>query len=92
MERADETVSVQRAARPALRRAHGGRPGAGKTAVLELIQRSFCGHVRVLPESAGILFGGGFPRGRLPRIPRAGSGYNQRNPLRIESAAEAPPA
>ena len=40
-----------------------GGPGAGKTAVLELVRRSLCSHVRVLPESAGILFGGGFPRG-----------------------------
>ena len=40
-----------------------GGPGAGKTAVLELVRRSLCAHVRVLPESAGILFGGGFPRG-----------------------------
>jgi hypothetical protein len=39
-----------------------GGPGAGKTAVLELIRRSFCHHVLVLPESAGIVFGGGFPR------------------------------
>jgi predicted ATPase len=39
-----------------------GGPGAGKTAVLELIKRSFCSHVVVLPESAGIVFGGGFPR------------------------------
>lgn len=39
-----------------------GGPGAGKTAVLELIRRSFCKHVRVLPEAATILFGGGFPR------------------------------
>jgi predicted ATPase len=40
-----------------------GGPGAGKTAVLELVRQYFCVHVRVLPESAGILFGGGFPRG-----------------------------
>ncbi|MFY9611475.1 MAG: ATP-binding protein [Blastocatellia bacterium] len=40
-----------------------GGPGAGKTAVLELIRQSFCSHVKVLPESAGIVFGGGFPRG-----------------------------
>ena len=40
-----------------------GGPGAGKTAVLELVQYYLCRHVRVLPESAGILFGGGFPRG-----------------------------
>ena len=39
-----------------------GGPGAGKTAVLELIRHSFCRHVSVLPESASILFGGGFPR------------------------------
>ena len=39
-----------------------GGPGAGKTAVLEVIRRSFCEHVAVLPEAASILFGGGFPR------------------------------
>jgi predicted ATPase len=40
-----------------------GGPGAGKTAVLELVRQYFCRHVIVLPEAAGILFGGGFPRG-----------------------------
>lgn len=39
-----------------------GGPGAGKTAVLELARQYFCKHVLVLPEAAGILFGGGFPR------------------------------
>lgn len=39
-----------------------GGPGAGKTAVLEVIRRNFCEHIAVLPESASILFGGGFPR------------------------------
>ncbi|MEO8257302.1 MAG: ATP-binding protein [Acidobacteriota bacterium] len=39
-----------------------GGPGAGKTAVLELVRQSFCPHVKVLPEAAGILFTGGFPR------------------------------
>ena len=39
-----------------------GGPGAGKTAVLEVVQRHFCRHVVVLPEAATILFGGGFPR------------------------------
>lgn len=39
-----------------------GGPGAGKTAVLELARRSLCEHVVVLPEAAGIVFGGGFPR------------------------------
>ena len=37
-----------------------GGPGAGKTAILELIRQSFCAHVKVLPESASILFGMGF--------------------------------
>jgi len=40
-----------------------GGPGAGKTAILELIRQAFCQHVKVLPEAAGIVFGGGFPRG-----------------------------
>jgi predicted ATPase len=40
-----------------------GGPGAGKTAVLELIRHAFCEHVTVLPEAASVLFGGGFPRG-----------------------------
>jgi predicted ATPase len=135
-----------------------GGPGAGKTAVLELIRQAFCEHVKILPEAAGILFGGGFPRGDTPglrrpaqraifftqreleatadaanpaivlcdrgtvdasaywpgpedfwaavattleeqlrryeavihlRTPRPESGYNQGNPLRVESAAEA---
>ncbi|MDT8341668.1 MAG: ATP-binding protein [Longimicrobiales bacterium] len=39
-----------------------GGPGAGKTAVLEFMRLAFCRHVEILPESAGILFQGGFPR------------------------------
>ena len=39
-----------------------GGPGAGKTALLELIRQSFCSHVKVLPEAAWVVFGGGFPR------------------------------
>ena len=39
-----------------------GGPGAGKTAVLEALKHLLCSHVVVLPESAGIVFGGGFPR------------------------------
>ncbi len=39
-----------------------GGPGAGKTALLEVVRRSFCRHVAVLPEAASIVFGGGFPR------------------------------
>jgi predicted ATPase len=39
-----------------------GGPGAGKTALLELVRRHFCEHIAVLPEAAGVVFGGGFPR------------------------------
>lgn len=39
-----------------------GGPGAGKTAVLELVRQAFCRHVDVLPEAASILFAGGFRR------------------------------
>lgn len=39
-----------------------GGPGAGKTALLEIVRRHFCKHVALLPESASILFTGGFPR------------------------------
>jgi predicted ATPase len=39
-----------------------GGPGAGKTAVLEMVRRAFCRHVVVLPEAASVVFGGGFPR------------------------------
>lgn len=39
-----------------------GGPGAGKTAILEIVRRSLCPRVAVLPEAASILFGGGFWR------------------------------
>lgn len=48
-----------------------GGPGAGKTAVLELIHHAVCRHIKVLPESAGIVFGGGFPRGKPVHMQRA---------------------
>jgi predicted ATPase len=49
-----------------------GGPGAGKTALLEVVRRSFCRHVAVLPEAASIVFGGGFPRGTDDIARRAG--------------------
>ena len=49
-----------------------GGPGAGKTAVLEMALRSFCTHVGVLPEAAGVVFGGGFPRHDSEVARRAG--------------------
>lgn len=39
-----------------------GGPGAGKTAVLEAARKSLCQHIAILPESAGVLYGGGFWR------------------------------
>jgi predicted ATPase len=39
-----------------------GGPGAGKTAVLEIMRKTLCRQVAIVPESAGIVFGGGFPR------------------------------
>lgn len=65
-----------------------GGPGAGKTAVLELIRQSFCEHVRVLPEAAGVVFGGGFPREDDPECKRAAQRaifYVQRE---LENAAD----
>jgi predicted ATPase len=48
-----------------------GGPGAGKTAVLELIRLFFCEHVRTLPEAAGVVFGGHFPRSNRPVLRQA---------------------
>lgn len=48
-----------------------GGPGAGKTAVLELIRLFFCEHVATLPEAAGIVFGGRFPRSDRPPLRQA---------------------
>ena len=66
-----------------------GGPGGGKTAILEVVRRYFCRHMRVLPEAAGILFGGGFPRGGDPGVRRAAQRaifFVQRE---LEAAAEA---
>ncbi len=65
-----------------------GGPGAGKTAILEVIRQAFCQHVRVLPEAAGIVFGGGFPRGESVRLRQAAQRaifYVQRE---LETAAD----
>lgn len=48
-----------------------GGPGAGKSAVLELIRLFFCEHVRTLPESASIVFGGRFPRNHRAAVQQA---------------------
>ena len=66
-----------------------GGPGAGKTAVLELVRQYFCAHVTVLPESAGILFGGGFPRGGSIEQKKAAQRAIFHVQRELESAAEA---
>lgn len=43
-----------------------GGPGAGKTAILEAAKKTLCKHVTILPEAAGIVFGGGFWRLESP--------------------------
>jgi predicted ATPase len=48
-----------------------GGPGAGKSAVLELIRLFFCEHVKTLPESASIVFGGRFPRSHHEAVQQA---------------------
>jgi hypothetical protein len=50
-----------------------GGPGAGNTAVLELIRQSFCVHVKVLPGAAGIVFGAGFSAQGPHRAPSDGT-------------------
>jgi predicted ATPase len=62
-----------------------GGPGAGKTAVLELVQQHFCKHVRVLRESASIVFGGGFPR----RSTNSGQRAAQRAIFHVQRELEA---
>jgi predicted ATPase len=48
-----------------------GGPGAGKTAVLEVVRKHFCAHVAVLPEAASIVYSGGFPRRKEAAYRRA---------------------
>jgi predicted ATPase len=62
-----------------------GGPGAGKTAVLELVRRYFCKHIDVLPEAASVLFGGGFRRGTT----LAGKAAAQRAIFHVQRELEA---
>jgi len=69
-----------------------GGPGAGKTAALELVRRTFCPHVVLVPEAAGILFAGGFPRGGGPEHARAAQRaiYHVQHELEILALTHAP--
>ncbi len=66
-----------------------GGPGAGKTAVLELIRLFFCEHVRTLPESAGIVFGGRFPRNGRVDVHRAAQRAIYHVQRELETTADA---
>lgn len=66
-----------------------GGPGAGKTAILELVRQAFCAHVHVLPEAAGVLFGGGFPRGDSPAMRRAAQRAIFHTQRELEATADA---
>ena len=66
-----------------------GGPGAGKTAVLEMLRHSLCDHVAVLSEAAGIVFGGGFPRHDNPGVRRAAQRAIYHVQCELEAAAEA---
>lgn len=66
-----------------------GEPGAGKPAVLEMVRNSLCQHVRVLPEAASIVFGGGFPREDDLTCRRAGQRAIYFVQRELEAAGEA---
>ena len=66
-----------------------GGPGAGTTAVLELIRLFFCEHVRTLPEAAGIVFGGGFPRSDVAALRQAAQRAIYHIQRELEAVADA---
>jgi predicted ATPase len=65
-----------------------GGPGAGKTAVLELIRLFFCEHVKTLPEAAGIVFNGHFPRSDRPPVRQAAQRAIYHIQRELEAVAE----
>lgn len=66
-----------------------GGPGAGKTAVLDMLRHELCEHVAILPEAAGIVFGGGFPRNEKAAVRRAAQRAIFRVQCELEAAFEA---
>lgn len=66
-----------------------GGPGAGKTAILELVRRSLCEHMAIVPEAAGVIFGGGFPRGEQVALRRAAQRAIYFVQRELEASAEA---
>lgn len=68
-----------------------GGPGAGKTALLELVRQSFCSQVKILPEAASIIFGGGFPRHEDAPCRRASQRAIYHVQCELEATADAHP-
>ena len=66
-----------------------GGPGAGKTAVLNMLRHELCEHVAILPEAAGIVFGGGFPRNHKAEVQRAAQRAIFHVQRQLEAAFEA---
>jgi predicted ATPase len=64
-----------------------GGPGGAKTAILEMARHYSCHHVALLPEAAGIVFGGGFPRLDSPAGRRASQSTIYRVQLEMEGLA-----
>lgn len=62
MEEADVQSRPPVVATPRCRIVLSGGPGAGKTTAADLFRRELGERVVIVPESATILFGGGFPR------------------------------
>lgn len=71
-----------------------GGPGAGgASAVLEVVRKHLCEHVVVLPEAAGIVYGGGFPRRSSVAAPRRPLAiYHVQDQLESMALAEGAPA
>lgn len=61
-----------------------GGPGAGKTAVMGAARQIFTRHVAILPESASIVYSGGFPRFNNPTSIKA----SQRAIARVQEELE----
>ena len=58
------------------------------TAVLELVRLFFCEHVKTLPEAAGIVFSGRFPRNDRPPLRQAAQRAIYHIQRELESVAE----
>lgn len=80
-----ETMPMQKRKRIVLT----GGPGGGKTTAADLLRRELGDRIVIVPESATILFGGGFPRSNHQEANRAAQNaifHVQRNLEDVQSA------